>query len=253
MRHPKCYANQLDDCSPSISREHVISSSVLRTISQDNPVVLTRNLRFQPQEQQQELGIGSLVANILCDNHNQLLSDFDAAACYLIDGLDRINSTVGASDDLSEIIRVNGDDFERWMLKVACGLLFSGTLPFAPCESKGIAPPPNLLNIIFKKAKFPARQGVYLDTEKEFTSEASMLKCQAVWNYELIGFRVWLLNFKFTLVLAPIPSVLPPDIANACYRPTGINFIGSKKRIQFEWEEGGAREFGVIWSGRVRS
>lgn len=253
--HPECYAGQLGDCSTQISKEHYVSDAILRLVSLGESSVLVRNLKFQPPETLEPRGISNLVAKILCRNHNSSLSRFDSAGESLFSGMDQIDSAAGKRDVPNGEIVVNGDDFERWMLKTLCGGLFSGNIPVAGGTLKSVQPPKEWLELLYSDGEFPPGQGLYLRAGTPgivFSTEPSVLKMAVVSDPAdvVIGFNVWVFNFEFVLVLASLLSVRPPSLEHSHYRPKGIIVHGSNKRIRFEWRSTDAEDaLEVMWMG----
>lgn len=142
--HPECYARGLGDCSETISKEHYVSKVVLRGVSLGETSVLVQNLSFQqPKDTAQSIGIGSLVAKVLCVKHNTAMSEFDDAGNQLFTAMTRMDATAGKIGKKLETSIVNGDDLERWMLKILCGGLFSGNIPVPKGTMKGVCHPWN--------------------------------------------------------------------------------------------------------------
>jgi hypothetical protein len=253
--HPQCYARALRDCSGQISREHYVSAVVLRGVSLGEPTVLVQNLSFQQPGTVESKGISGLVAKVLCEKHNSALSGFDVAGNSLFAGMDGIDSTAGKAGVPAEAFVVNGDHLERWMLKILCGGLYSGTMPMPEGSMKGVCPPVVWLNVLFRGADLPPGQGLYFraGTPGEvFSTEPAILKMAVVVDNDnvVIGFRMWVFNFEYLLVLAHLPPTLPPMLDHSHYRPAGLVVDGSAKSISFEWgQPSGSREVRVAWVG----
>jgi hypothetical protein len=118
---PGCYASSTNDCSPKLSNEHWLSKAVLRAIG-DGDMVTVGGLHWQTKPSQ-HLPVNRLGANILCDRHNSALSRLDRTATIVQAALDRYQLDQLAKPDPhgSEFDLVSGEDFERWMLKMAWG------------------------------------------------------------------------------------------------------------------------------------
>ena len=187
--HPQCYAWELGDCSTGISKEHYVSAVVLRGVSLGKPTVMGIG-RLLHGNQQRALRLGgrvawrlpwradrprpepllptawyvgregdrSLVAKVLCEKHNAALSIFDGAGSTLFSGMDRIDSAAGRAGEQPETFVVNGDHLERWMLKMLCGGLYSGTMQVRGGSMKDVCPPGEWLNVLFRGA-VPCRLG----------------------------------------------------------------------------------------------
>jgi hypothetical protein len=225
----------------------------LRGVSLGEPTVLVQNLSFQQPDTLEGKGISGLVAKVLCEKHNSALSGFDGAGSTLFAGMDGIDSAAGKTGVPPETFVVNGDHLERWMLKMLCGGLYSGTMPVPGGSMKGMCPPLEWLNVLFRGAALPPGQGLYLraGTPNEvFSTEPAILKMAVVVDKDnvVIGFRMWVFNFEYQLVLADLPPTLPPLLEHAHYRPTGLVIDGSAKSIRFEWgQTSGSKEVRVAW------
>ena len=190
---------------------------------------------------------------MLCEKHNAALSIFDGAGSTLFSGMDRIDSAAGRAGEQPETFVVNGDHLERWMLKMLCGGLYSGTMQVRGGSMKDVCPPGEWLNVLFRGAALPPGQGLYLraGTPGEvFSTEPAILKMAVVVDKDnvVIGFRMWVFNFEYQLVLAELPPTLPPMLAHAHYRPVRLVIDGSAKSIRFEWRQpSGSREVRVAW------
>ncbi len=109
--------------------------------------------------------IATMYSRVLCETHNSKLSPFDKEAGrfrrtlqefdqYLLENWTVLNKS-------SPPRPFNGSLLERWMLKVLCGLAYSGA-----AETKGIAkkkwlPPNKWLQILWGKEAFPIGCGLY--------------------------------------------------------------------------------------------
>src|SRR5262249_40314032 len=158
----------------------------------------------------------------------------DGAGNTLFAGMDRIDSAAGKAREPPETFVVNGDHLERWMLKMLCGGLYSGTMQVPGGSMKGVCPPVEGLNVLVRDAALPSGEGVYLraGTPGEvFSTEPAILKMAVVVDKDnvVIGFRMWVFNFEYLLVLAHLPPKLPPMLAHAHYRPAGLVIDGSAK------------------------
>ncbi|MBY4214332.1 hypothetical protein HQO42_13725 [Rhodococcus fascians] len=119
FKHPKCYANTEGGCSTRISGEHFVSHSLIRLYTFDDPhVTIRHNNGFGVRH---PVSPRRFVANVLCEAHNNGLSDADAAALkfatFLRDIALRYRNGSGAWG-ANESVEVSGDDFQRWVLKL---------------------------------------------------------------------------------------------------------------------------------------
>ena len=257
VANPKCYAAQLGGCSAQISNEHYISDAILRLVSEDKRSVLVRNLTFQRRNILEPKGISSLVAKVLCVNHNSELSRFDIAGLEMFDAMDQIDSAAGEYGSSPIPIHVNGDDFERWMLKALCGGLFSGNLPVAGKSHKAVNPPMEWIKILCVSARFPTGCGLYVRAGTPgvvFETEPSVFRVAAEFDADnrVVGFKVLIFNFEFLLLLAPVQADRMATLQHCVYRPSALNFQGadgSHRKIQFQWRDGSTDELQVVCLG----
>jgi hypothetical protein len=261
MNNPDCFAGALGDCCAEISGEHYSSEVILRRISRNKRAVLVKNLPFQVPEALQEIGIKSLVASVLCRKHNSALAQFDSAGGELFARMDEIDGRITAEVGGHEVFEVDGDRVERWLLKTLVAGLFSGNLRVGSVpDLKGVHPPREWLDILYRAARFPAGLGLYLAAAKPgevLSTEPTVFKLGATGTHDgvVIGLQTWIFNFAFTLVLARMPDPAPPELTHATYRPRALVFVagdGSNKRINFLWESGGMRDVVVQHLGTTR-
>lgn len=249
FEHPDCFARALGDCSKEISKEHYVSDSVLRAVSEGESSVFVQNLAFQERGILQRRGIGGLSTKMLCEKHNGDLTSFDVAGASLFLCHEEIERLVSQTAEEPEALEVEGDDLERWMLKMLFGGLYSGNFPVPGECLKGVPPPIEWLKILFRDEPFPDGQGLYLRTdhsEDAFSSGPSVLRMRTDVSAEVpdlvIGLTVWVFGFEYMLVLARLPTPLPENLEHAYYRPKKVTVHGSGKRILFNWKHGGEGE-----------
>src|SRR5262249_16629201 len=124
--------------------------------------VQTFGLSFQPQGEARHIGVAGLAAKILCTTHNGSLSPYDGAGKAMFLAMEGLNAAAGDPAAPHQAFRVDGGRLDRWMLKGLIGGLYSGNFAIPSASNmKGECPPTDLLEILFKGAPFPARQGFY--------------------------------------------------------------------------------------------
>jgi hypothetical protein len=121
--HDKCYLNSTNACSDQISKEHLISRSVLKVLAEKS-IEISGAPWLKPGEKK-ILPFGSLVSNCLCRAHNNALTNLDAAAGKFFEAFQKCGATE-AGLPLQFIF--NGHDIERWLLKMLAGMAFSNYL-----------------------------------------------------------------------------------------------------------------------------
>src|SRR5262249_13379561 len=113
----KCWAAGLGDCGTKQSREHYMSAGLWKG--------RTVRLRGFPwiDGDEQEIGLSSFQARVLCEKHNNILSSLDREAVKIFDGLEMslrqvadLQSRRPSYSYRKPITRsVNGVRFERWV------------------------------------------------------------------------------------------------------------------------------------------
>jgi hypothetical protein len=241
---PRCYAAELGDCDGKISREHYISRSVLELIG-DGKSVTVSNLPFLEKDIPTDLGIKSLTAKVLCKHHNSILTDLDVAGVSMFRAMAAFTGATGEPAAPAETIRIDGDAFERWLLKLFCGSVFSGNIRFPDFgDRKGKSIPSDVTRVLYGKDNFRPYKGVYLhgaSPVKPILTDGIVLKTSAL-HYSgvevLVGVRVWLFGFQFDLVAFGVSFGMPAALKETSYRPAAILSPASNVRIEFTWADG---------------
>jgi hypothetical protein len=232
-----------------ISREHYVSESVLEQVSggcgTKSNRALTRGLAFQKPGEQKQLGIARLTAKILCDNHNSLLSGNDTAANLAFGAIDRMNEGAGKPGWPQETLHIDGDAFERWMLKTLCGGLYSGAFLVRSREiESGTLPSMRALRVLFEGAEFPENCGLYYLHRPVVTGDDKVLTTDTIHEHGgdgIHGIPVGFFGFLFALTLKPmLPADEPFD--DPVFRPAGLAVVGSNTQIVFDWKDGAVGE-----------
>lgn len=223
----RCYARPLGDCSRKMTAEHFISNALLELLGGDQLTVVNPDAGLRPFPARQ------LKAKVLCERHNSALSPLDALAtktfAYLLRG--------GTSDSLAV---VNGYDLERWMLKALCGYASSG-LAFSNRQgqpSKGWAPPPEWLRVLFGTDTLPQGAGLHAVSGRWRSSTAALL--QPV-SKEDTGMPVALATafggFLLMFAMEPLPGTRKPTSAKTHYRANEIQVVEGRmmRTLHLAW------------------
>ena len=240
-QHPLCYARALCDCSEETSREHPVTDKALRHIggpTAGNPSVRSRNLDHQKPGVREALVIGKFASEILCRKHNSALSSYDTAGIEICKATEKL--ALATANPAENIIPINGDDFERWMLKTLCSSLCSGKVWRELRAFKGLEPPLDWLEMLYSGANIQTGQGIYLQpyrnqglTENDRDDvEFHPLFSEDKW---VIGLRGWFFGFRFDLVIRGLTPGAPTSYRPEVYRPSELGVVGSGTRIRFHY------------------
>jgi hypothetical protein len=153
--HPKCYAGRLNDCSTKISSEHYITEAILLRIA-GGPFMTVGGASWINGGQPSSIAIKRFAKNVLCEKHNSGLSPVDTVALNvfkLLVGCETEEDVRRAPPHLH--VRASGWDFERWFVKVFCGLHAAGYLGEQP------ELPDYLINFLFRRKPLPNDFGLY--------------------------------------------------------------------------------------------
>jgi hypothetical protein len=147
---PGCYAGVLADCAGGLSREHYFSDAVMKLFGDVDLKV--SGLPWQKEGEQKTLRAASLVANVLCQKHNQRLSPLDKEAEQFFGTI--YKCTRGGIQGLipTDEMRFEFDGrlIERWMLKIVCGAIASGNY-----GGQSRVVPVSWVDVLFERREWP--------------------------------------------------------------------------------------------------
>ena len=167
--NPKCYARQLNDCDHKATAEHYVSESVLKIVEVSGRHMKIAGPHWLARGEERPVSLRRLGPKVLCKRHNEALGTLDQIGKKFFEFI------MGANVQ-NEYLMINGDEVERWMLKVLCGYLASGWISR---DHKHSEPSNQWLQILFGSDTVPAGSGLYILRGKDITV-----------NYHQIGVRV---------------------------------------------------------------
>ncbi len=145
--NPRCYAHPLNDCDAKLSKEHYLTRGVLRLLAAGGPSNTVRATglgipadEFPPDQVAQ--------SKILCRRHNSVLSALDVVGERLFRA---VNHGLKSQSEVS-YHAAPGVDVERWLLKVACGVLAAAKK----------AVPVEWLQMLFGYSEISSPRGLYM-------------------------------------------------------------------------------------------
>jgi hypothetical protein len=158
-----CWAATLADCSEKMSREHTVSRSLF--VSDE---IFVQGLPWCSKEPK-KIGISSLVAKILCERHNNALSELDTAALEAFNVFResiRLNNVRGKlkRPPIWNIKRltIDGPRLERWFLKTLINLTFGGEWAIGRGNHSVGSVSNELVEIAFGRRRFEHGAGLYM-------------------------------------------------------------------------------------------
>lgn len=235
-----CYASLLNDCSATLSREHFVSESLLHLLNISNDLRVS-GLPWISEGEEKTLPPNALASNILCTRHNSSLSSLDDIAIRLFQAF---NEDEAGDSGKKELYLFSGHDIERWLLKILCGLVYSGNIDNTP---KNTEINQNWLDILFGYSDFNDEQGLYVCNEPGQSMEGpNGVKIGIIENSDGIsGVGVWVCGYELILSLSGF-SKRVFDNKNVVYRPLEFYVIGSsyEKSVLLSWN--GYADLGTI-------
>lgn len=235
-----CYARILGGCSPQLSGEHYLSEAVLKQI---HPYPIVEGM---PQQElaSQRYSIASLKAKILCARHNSMLSPLDTEAARVFEAIDRFeqDSANAVEAGVASTVAVDGERFERWLLKVAFGLC-KGKIFRAVASDAGAVELRNeelLLPVLFGLEPWPEGWGMYLALPTQPVSAPANLGFEfhlIPETNQLMMLVAWLRVVEFQLCFGKLEPACEGE-----YRPGAIWLheagSGRSVAIHLSWADG---------------
>ena len=157
-----CWAACLGDCCQKISREHTVSKGLFNTDE-----IIVQGFSWCLKEPK-AIGLGSLVAKILCEKHNNDLGELDSAAK---DSFDVFREAVRLNHVRQKLKRppiwnirrltIDGPRLERWFLKTLINLSFGGQWTIGLGSHAAGSVSSSLVKIAFGRREFENGAGMY--------------------------------------------------------------------------------------------
>ncbi|HEY6222201.1 MAG TPA: hypothetical protein VIW26_00320 [Gemmatimonadales bacterium] len=230
----RCYAAQYHDCDgePS-SREHWITRALLERLRRDGAGIEVTGLAwFDGARASHE---DEIIARVLCQRHNSMLSELDDAVIALHD------AWLGAAEGKRVDVVIQGEKLERWALKVLLGMITSGAARIDGRKVK-VKPPRAVVDVVFGRHELPPPRGFYFALHDERDDELKIKVNIPPQGHPLegtaLGITIQFLAFRFLTYLSALP-IADGDNDRYIYRPAGIEF-GDNARIEFVWRQGAA-------------
>ena len=217
--NPKCYAQEQQNCSPEISKEHFISKAILSKLGSTLTLFGTPH---RPPNIPLITSPANLASNILCKRHNSLLSKLDATALDLFNVLEKFTNRSKETPNQT----ITGQHLETWFLKVLCGLLASSNVRSKfgyPLKNTKL--PKKWVDILFTHKNFPERAGLYCFLPKNPPIDPIHITIKTRGAGNPYGISMILFGLGFHVSTVPVNlKETPGDVVNIWYRPRGFKF-----------------------------
>lgn len=190
--------------------------------------------------QRQWVGINPLGSHVLCVRHNNALHRLDRAAIQVQATLERYQLADFDGNDPggSEFDLVSGDEFERWLLKVAWGYkAIQGAIPGSLKESRERD---MLLRYLFRDGLMPRGWGLHVLSPTDSFARDPDVGAEA--SVKVVDDRferadVTLAAFRFTFKTG---AAMARNGEFVRYRPAGVRMLtgdhGEGKVLAFGWD-----------------
>jgi len=250
MQNPKCFARTLKDCVEKITGEHGVSQNILEMFARGGCAVRWTSPAQNINER--DVGISSLVQNILCKRHNEALSPLDETGRRFCKALLELPALMAAQNAPPSAVAVNGRTLERWLLKVACARTCA--------ERRDV--PELWQRTLFSEVGFRDGWGLRLirrigDTTAHDMSELTISHAYGE-DGHFAAVSVEFGSFQMMLQLSPHPIFPRGSVVNetkSIGRPAGVTYTnpgtGAVFVLNFSWTGlSGGEGVAVTWSSR---
>jgi hypothetical protein len=220
----KCYAAALGGCASKLTNEHYISDAIIKVMERLGPMKVS-GVPWSPEPK--IIPSNGLTARILCKTHNEQLSALDSEALRLFEWLEPI-AVPGAP--LSDRIDLDGHLFERWLLKVLCGMLASKSLQFSDAPVQG-TPGLDWLEVLYGLAPMRPRCGLYQWAERDERDYQHGISVKCVYRMSqqalaLMGAVFTIHGVRWLLAMQDPAGWGEESAGWRTYRPNGLRFHG---------------------------
>jgi hypothetical protein len=207
-----CYAYHLGSCSDIISREHYISEALLKEFS-DLEVSGFKWLNGETKK----ISTASLTSKILCSYHNSKLSSLDAEIVSIFRDFKEL-SDLNSVSYKNRKKNINAIVFEKWILKVLCGMVASGNASKDSGEKIEFEIPSPWVENLFSPQPLPSEIGIHIKVTINYKFEPvdriGFSPITKPGTDQIIGCRLAFRGFPFYIFLEQINDInfLPKPI-----------------------------------------
>ncbi|WP_208952597.1 hypothetical protein [Rahnella sp. ChDrAdgB13] len=233
----KCYLNELNSCVSPLSREHIISESVLKVLSESGKIKLSGC----HGDNEKTITVKNLVSKCLCTKHNSALSPLDESAKYFFE-LIKEYTKADCGKPRQELF--SGHDIERWMLKTTINLAIAGYIKLNNVRMSGyLSIDVSIVEMLDNPMYWLKGTGLYciIEIDEDITPDSSFLEIHPYYDemgyVSAIEFNIMKIRFMLFFV-APNESSFP-SLKTSVYRPRDIiiKWPKSDNYITFSWQD----------------
>lgn len=154
VKRDLCWADPSgESCANGPTNEHVVSAGILKRIGP---------IRFKVNGEAKAFGRGSYKLSLLCQKHNEMLSNYDNEMIRFIDSL-RMITTESHRDTAPGRTEINGHWIELWFAKTLVNSCFFHSI-IEPSNQFFFPSGRSIFDQIRKGRSFPEPYGLYFDT-----------------------------------------------------------------------------------------
>ncbi|WP_161866514.1 hypothetical protein [Pseudomonas yangonensis] len=242
----RCWANSLGGCD-TMSGEHVVSNAIFKA-GCSCPIIIEGVKRIRDGAPTR----GAEKSNILCRNHNSILSPLDET----IGRITRFQAEANDKNFNGSLI-VQGELLERWLLKTVINSAAAGWA--APVKWQ---PSPSIARAIFGLEPIPEKLGLYsvdgVDPSHRPTGGVTFTPIHMGTSLGkiLVGAYVTVHGMPlFASLKTELPEILEagniPDLTNR-FSPNGLKHLYHPGAIVMSRKEGDPVFIGLSWNGLLR-
>ncbi len=238
--HRRCYASTTNDCTDDISLEHPLSKGILKALGDGKTVEISDSYWQQGRSQPERMSVNTLGSNVLCKRHNEALSDLDKTAIRAQSNLERYQMAQLVHPDPhgSEFDLISGEQFERWMLKMAWG--FKAGAKDLPSSLRQVRERNLLLRYLFRDGLLPKGWGLYVRSLTKSYARKYDVAVETrvdVRDDTFLCADITLGAVTFTFAAGKLEAM---NGAYAIHRPAGVrlysDFDQARKVLAFSWD-----------------
>ncbi|RZK37236.1 MAG: hypothetical protein EOO90_25685 [Pedobacter sp.] len=231
--HSKCYAKNSCDCVTKISGEHYISEYLLNNLG-DEIAVNISGLPWFPLDEVKQVPKKALVANVLCERHNRLLSPYDNEMGRFHKILHNYDLGFQIDQPVEEFEIFCGEDLERWMLKTACTFIASKQI-FVGEEQIDVELKESYVDILFRGCDFSEGCGLYTDARDGVIQYHNYIRFSFLIIGDALKSMKMVMNGLTLYLVIESPRTIQDGMV---YRPRGVEFKKGyvKKTMEISWQ-----------------